>query len=141
MAGRAASGGHLTHDNAVAVVDAVDQRRQFLAPVIVGRKEIRLMMIGGHQVEQHDADARGLVAPVIVTTGATAAARRRQVRRRGQHADTKDVTNKSITTLTQAPAAAATVASRGIFGLSDLLEILRPRLRAAHRCAPPPHPR
>jgi hypothetical protein len=32
---------------AVAVVDAVDQRRQFLAPVIVGREEVRLMLTGG----------------------------------------------------------------------------------------------
>jgi hypothetical protein len=47
---------------AVAVVDAVDERRQFLAPVIVGRKEIRLMLIGGHQVEQHHADAERLGA-------------------------------------------------------------------------------
>ena len=47
---------------AVAVVDAVDQRRQFLAPVIVGREQIGLMMSGGHQVEQHDADAERLGA-------------------------------------------------------------------------------
>src|SRR5205085_5500099 len=30
---------------------------------------------------------------------------------------------------------------RGIFGLPDLLETLRPRLRSAHRCSPPPYPR
>ena len=32
---------------AVAVVDAVDERRQFLAPVGVGREQIRLMLGGG----------------------------------------------------------------------------------------------
>ena len=42
---------------AVAVIDTIDQRRQFLAPVSVGREQIRLMLIGGHQVEQHHADA------------------------------------------------------------------------------------
>ena len=42
---------------AVAVVDAVDQRRQFLAPVIVGREQVRLVLTSGHQVEQHHADA------------------------------------------------------------------------------------
>ena len=47
---------------AVAVVDAVNQRRQFLAPVIVGREQIGLMMSGGHQVEQHDTDAQRLGA-------------------------------------------------------------------------------
>jgi hypothetical protein len=47
---------------AVAVVDAVDQRRQLLAPVVVGREQIRLMPGGGHQVEQHDADAERLRA-------------------------------------------------------------------------------
>src|SRR5882724_2288515 len=46
---------------AVAVVNAVDQRREFLAPVVVGREEVRLMPAGGHQVEQHDADAQRLV--------------------------------------------------------------------------------
>src|ERR1700730_6539356 len=34
---------------AVAVVDAVDERRQLLAPVIVGREQIRLVLDGGHQ--------------------------------------------------------------------------------------------
>ena len=29
---------------AIAVIDAVDQRRQFLAPVIVGREQVRLML-------------------------------------------------------------------------------------------------
>lgn len=33
---------------AVAVVDAVDQRRQFLAPPIVEREQIRLMHRGGN---------------------------------------------------------------------------------------------
>src|SRR5271170_1153462 len=47
---------------AVAVVDAVDQRRQFLAFVIVGRKQVRLMPGGGDQVEQHNADAERLIA-------------------------------------------------------------------------------
>jgi len=46
---------------AVAVIDAVDQRRELLAPVIVGREQVRLMLAGGHQVEQHDADAQRLV--------------------------------------------------------------------------------
>jgi hypothetical protein len=32
------------------------------APVGVGRKEVRLMVIGGHQVEQHNADTERLVA-------------------------------------------------------------------------------
>jgi hypothetical protein len=45
---------------AVAVVDAVDQRRQLLAPVIVGREPVRLMLGGRNQVEQHDADAERL---------------------------------------------------------------------------------
>jgi hypothetical protein len=47
---------------AVAVVDAVDQRRQFLALVVVGREQVRLMPAGGNQVEQHDADAERLGA-------------------------------------------------------------------------------
>ena len=47
--------------SAVAVVDAVDQRRQFLAPVIVGREEIRLMLSSGNQVEQRDTDAQWFV--------------------------------------------------------------------------------
>src|SRR5712671_5935932 len=46
---------------AVTVVDAVDQRRQFLAPVIVGREKVRLVPAGGNQVEQDDADAEWLV--------------------------------------------------------------------------------
>ena len=46
---------------AIAVIDAIDQRRQFLAPVIVAREQVRLMLIGGHQVEQHHADGEGLV--------------------------------------------------------------------------------
>ena len=46
---------------AVAVVDAVDQRRQFLAPVVVGREQVRLVLGGGHQVEQNDATLSGLV--------------------------------------------------------------------------------
>ena len=44
----------------VAVIDAIDQRRQFLAPVGVDREQIRLMLVGGHQVEQHHADAERL---------------------------------------------------------------------------------
>ena len=44
-----------------AVVDAVDQRRQFLAPAVVGGEQIRLMLTGGHQVEQDDANAERLV--------------------------------------------------------------------------------
>ena len=48
--------------SAVAVIDAVDQRRQFLAPVIVGREQVRLMLFGGHQVEQHHAHAQRLIA-------------------------------------------------------------------------------
>ena len=46
---------------AVAVIDAVDQRRQFLAPAVVGGEQVRLVLIGGDQVEQHDADAQRLV--------------------------------------------------------------------------------
>jgi hypothetical protein len=45
---------------AVPVVDAVDQRREFLAPVVIGREQVWLMLAGRHQVQQHDADA-GLV--------------------------------------------------------------------------------
>jgi hypothetical protein len=56
----------------VAVVDAVDQRREFLAPVVVGREQVRLVLDGGHQVEQHDADAERLIsrdpAPELVET-------------------------------------------------------------------------
>ena len=48
--------------SAVAVIDAVDQRRQFLAPVIVGREQVRLMLVGGDQVEQHDVNGKRLVA-------------------------------------------------------------------------------
>jgi hypothetical protein len=46
----------------VAIVDAVDERREFLAPVIVGREQIRLVVIGRNQAEQHDADADWLIA-------------------------------------------------------------------------------
>ena len=48
--------------SAISVVDAVDQWRQFLAPVAVGVKQVRLVVIGGNQVEQHHADAERLVA-------------------------------------------------------------------------------
>jgi hypothetical protein len=34
-----------------------DQRRQFLAPLVVGREQVRLMQTGGDEIEQHDADA------------------------------------------------------------------------------------
>jgi hypothetical protein len=47
---------------AVAVVEAVDQRREFLAPLVVGGEEIRLMLRGGNQIQQHDADAERLGA-------------------------------------------------------------------------------
>jgi hypothetical protein len=47
---------------AVAVIDAVDQRRQSLAPVGVGREQVRLMQEGRNQVEQHNADRQRLVA-------------------------------------------------------------------------------
>jgi hypothetical protein len=57
---------------AVAVVDAVDQRRQLLAPVSVGREQVRLMEDGGNQVEQHDADGEWLAVrrsgPQLVET-------------------------------------------------------------------------
>ena len=46
---------------AITVIDAVDQRRQFLAPAVVGGEQIRLMLTGGHQVEQDDANAERLV--------------------------------------------------------------------------------
>ena len=48
--------------SAVAVVDAVDQRRQFLAPAVIGSEQVRLVLVGVHEVEQHDADAERLVA-------------------------------------------------------------------------------
>src|SRR2546430_16376227 len=41
----------------VTVVDAVDERRQFLSPVVIGCDQIRLMVASRHEVEQHDADA------------------------------------------------------------------------------------
>jgi hypothetical protein len=44
----------------VTVVDAVDERQQFLSPVVIGCEQIRLMVASGHEVEQHDA------APVAV---------------------------------------------------------------------------
>jgi hypothetical protein len=47
------SGGNRPKPIAQAV--AVDQRREFLTLVSVGREKIRLMVIGGNQVEQHDA--------------------------------------------------------------------------------------
>src|SRR5437899_1892586 len=58
---------------AVAVVYAVDQRRQFLARVAVGREQVRLMLAGGNQVEQHDADGKRLVGrhplPELIKAG------------------------------------------------------------------------
>ena len=47
---------------AVAIVDAVDQRRQFLAPAAIGVEQARLVLAGGHQVEQHHAHAQRLIA-------------------------------------------------------------------------------
>jgi hypothetical protein len=47
---------------AVAVVDAVDQRRQFLASVIVDGEQVRLVVGGGNQVEQNDTDRQRLGA-------------------------------------------------------------------------------
>src|SRR5262245_45177620 len=41
---------------AIAVVDAVDQRRQLLAPVIVGREQFGLMYTRRNEIEQHNAD-------------------------------------------------------------------------------------
>jgi hypothetical protein len=62
--GMALKGAHVAREEAksnrtaaVSVIDAVDQRRQFLAPVIVGREQVRLMVVGGDQVKQHHADA------------------------------------------------------------------------------------
>jgi hypothetical protein len=56
----------------IAAVDAVDHGRRFLAPVVVGREEIRLMPARGNQVEQHDADTERLVTwhalPKLVET-------------------------------------------------------------------------
>ena len=46
----------------VAVVDAVDERREFLAPVIVGGEQIRLMMAGRNEIQQGDTDRQRLVA-------------------------------------------------------------------------------
>jgi hypothetical protein len=46
----------------VPVVDAVDEWREFLATVVVGGEQIRLMMAGRYQVEQHDADRQRLIA-------------------------------------------------------------------------------
>jgi hypothetical protein len=43
---------------AVAVVDAVDQGRQFLAPVTVSRKQVGLVLRGGHQVAQNEVNSR-----------------------------------------------------------------------------------
>ena len=55
--GMALEGPHIGREEAEAdgatadaVVDAVDERRQFLAPVGVGREQIRLMPAGGNQV-------------------------------------------------------------------------------------------
>ena len=70
---RAYIGRKLAEADRAAVVDAVDQRRQFLTPVIVDREQVRLMLGGGHQVEQHDADAEGLGArdpsPKLIEAG------------------------------------------------------------------------
>ena len=46
----------------VAVVDAIDERREFLAPVVVGREQIRLVMAGRNEIKQHDTDRQRLVA-------------------------------------------------------------------------------
>jgi len=46
----------------VAVVDAVDERREFLAPLVGGREQIRLMMAGWNEIKQHDADRQRLGA-------------------------------------------------------------------------------
>jgi hypothetical protein len=46
---------------AVAVVDTIDQGRKPLTPVIVGSEQIGLVLAGGNQVEQHDADTERLV--------------------------------------------------------------------------------
>jgi hypothetical protein len=48
--------------SAITVIDEVDERLQFLAPVIIGREQVRLMLTGGNQVEQHDADTKRLGA-------------------------------------------------------------------------------
>ena len=45
---------------AVAVVDAVDQRRQLLAPVSVGREQVRLMEDGGNQSNSTTPTESGL---------------------------------------------------------------------------------
>ena len=37
---------------AVAVVDPVDERREFLAPLVGRREQVRLMLAGGNQVER-----------------------------------------------------------------------------------------
>jgi len=37
---------------AVTVVDAVDERREFLTPAMIGREQIRLMLAGRNKVEQ-----------------------------------------------------------------------------------------
>lgn len=47
---------------AVAVVDPVDHRRQFLAPLDGGRERIGLVPAGGNEIEQHEADGERLVS-------------------------------------------------------------------------------
>jgi hypothetical protein len=46
--------------SAVAVVDAVDQRREFLAPAVVGREQVRLMVIGGDRSSSTTPTLSGL---------------------------------------------------------------------------------
>jgi hypothetical protein len=55
-----AATGRILWRNGRSVIDAVDQRRQFLAPDSV--EQIRLMPTGGHEIEQHDADGERLIA-------------------------------------------------------------------------------
>ena len=58
---------------AVTVVNPIDKRRECLAPVVVGREQIRLMLAGGNKVEQHDPDRQRLIIghpqPKLIETG------------------------------------------------------------------------
>ena len=47
---------------AVTVINTIDHWRQFLAPLVGGIEEMRLVLIGGNEIEQHDPDAERLIA-------------------------------------------------------------------------------
>jgi hypothetical protein len=105
---------------AVAVVDAVDQRRQFLAPVAVGREQVRLVLGCRHQVEQHHADAEWFGARNPLIAGAI-------IRQRTGHFDPstyRDRYQEALQQLIEAKTKGLTIKPRAVSTPSPVIDLM-----------------